>query len=96
MSKHNAVKRTLAGILAVLCVAGTVPAELKSGGLFGGSAIVAGAEDFEEVSSFQELRDAVQDGRNCKLVDDIVMPEIEIIFVESSLTIDLNGHTIDA
>ena len=44
MTRHNVFKRTLAGILAVLTVAVYMPANVGTGGLFGGTAIVASAE----------------------------------------------------
>ena len=44
--KKNALKRTLAGVLAILCVAGALPANVDGGGLFD-TAIVASAEGDE-------------------------------------------------
>ncbi len=41
--KHHVLKRTLAGVLAVLCVAVYVPANVGTGGLSGGTGIVANA-----------------------------------------------------
>ena len=41
--KTNILKRTLAGVLAILCVAGSLPANVDGGGLFD-TAIVAKAD----------------------------------------------------
>ena len=43
--KHDILKRTLAGVLAVLCVAGTVPASVGPLGLSFGTAVRAFADD---------------------------------------------------
>lgn len=45
--KRNTIKRALAGVLAVLCVAGYLPANVGTGGLFNSTAIVANAETVE-------------------------------------------------
>ncbi|MBQ8108377.1 MAG: hypothetical protein IJ129_06505 [Ruminococcus sp.] len=45
MSIKNSWKRVIAGTLAVLVVAGTVPANVGTGGLFGGTSITAYAVD---------------------------------------------------
>lgn len=41
--KHNILRRMLAGMLAILCVAGSLPANVDGGALLGSTAIVAKA-----------------------------------------------------
>ena len=45
MNVKNSWKRVVAGMLAVLVMAATVPAGTDFGGVFGGSGIVASAEE---------------------------------------------------
>ena len=44
--KHKMMKRTLAGVMAILCVAGYMPANVGTGGLFENTAIVASAASY--------------------------------------------------
>ncbi|MBQ1903643.1 MAG: hypothetical protein II168_04680, partial [Ruminococcus sp.] len=48
MNVKNSWKRVVAGMLAVLVMAATVPAGTDFGGYFGGSGIVASAETLEQ------------------------------------------------
>ena len=48
--KHNRMKRTIAGVLAVLCVAAYAPANVGTGWLFGGTGITAYAAGGTEVT----------------------------------------------
>ena len=49
--KRHTLKRTLAGVLAVLCVAAYAPVELGSNGLFGSAAVLASAEGEKQQQS---------------------------------------------
>ena len=52
----NIMKRTLAGVMAIMCVAGYIPATIGGAGVFNGSAIVASADDTEAAAySFTEI-----------------------------------------
>ena len=50
MTRHNVFKRTLAGILAVLTVAGYIPANVGTGGIFSRMAIVASANETQSTN----------------------------------------------
>ncbi|MBQ8927271.1 MAG: hypothetical protein IJ055_03225 [Oscillospiraceae bacterium] len=44
------MKKSLAGVLAVLCVAACAPVNVGTGGFFGGTSITAGASDHYDVN----------------------------------------------
>ncbi|MBQ3935757.1 MAG: hypothetical protein II722_01760, partial [Ruminococcus sp.] len=52
MNVKNSWKRVVAGMLAVLVMAATVPAGTDFGGYFGGTDIVASAETAEQSETF--------------------------------------------
>ncbi|SFC14984.1 hypothetical protein [Ruminococcus albus] len=103
---HNFTKRTLAGALAVLCVAGTVPGSVASN-FFGGTAAVTAYADAEaasipvatvrEVATLEEFLTAAnsaEDGDTIKLIDSFDLTGAYTIDNSNSFTVDFNGNTI--
>lgn len=93
--KQNVMKRTLAGILAVLTVAAYVPANV-GGFLTESTGIVMGvsAEEATSVSSAEALEAAVEAGGAVQLTANIDLTET--LNVTKDVTIDLNGYNITA
>lgn len=94
--KHNVMKRTLAGVMAVLTVAAYMPANV--GGFLtegNGIGIVASADvTYENVSTAEAFKTAVEEGTSVKLTADINITET--VSVTADVTIDLNGYNITA
>ena len=93
--KQNVMKRTLAGILAVLTVAAYMPANV-GGFLTESTGIVMGvsAEGATSVSSAEALEAAVEAGGAVQLTANIDLTET--LNVTKDVTIDLNGYNITA
>ena len=98
--KQNVLKRTLAGVLAVLSVAAYVPASVGAGGVItGGTSLVASAEGATEVSDAvaandaELLENAINNG-SVKLTDNISLTKT--LEITADTTIDLNGFNITA
>lgn len=93
--KQNVMKRTLAGVLAVLTVAAYMPANV-GGFLTESTGIVMGvsAEEATSVSTAEELKNAVEAGGAVQLTANIDLTET--LNVTEDVTIDLNGHNITA
>lgn len=94
--KHNVMKRTLAGVMAVLTVAAYMPANV--GGFLtegNGIGIVASADgEATEVNSFEALKTAFETGGSYKLTNDITISEKITVAADKNVTLDLNGHSI--
>ena len=60
--KHNIMKRTLAGVMAFLCVAAYMPANVGTGGVFGGAAITASASHTFDVRQVYHEINAIAAG----------------------------------
>ncbi|MCR4647319.1 MAG: hypothetical protein K5695_18250 [Oscillospiraceae bacterium] len=102
MKKLNVMKRTLAGVLAVLTVAAFVPANVGTGGLFGGSQIKAAAsyalpdgKTWTQVSSADELRQVFTDGGYAQLAEDISLSEDLVVGSGKTVALDLNGYNLN-
>lgn len=91
---NNILKRTFAGVLAVLTVAGTIPANVGAGGIFASTAIEASAEGATSVSTAEELKNAVEAGEAFQLEANITLTET--LDVTKAVTINLNGYNITA
>ena len=103
---HNITKRTLAGVMAVLCIAGTVPAGSKTNNFIGASAITAFADAKQETAAvvttyevstleeFLEAANSANDGDTIKLVDSFTVDDDYTITNGSTFTVDFNGNTI--
>lgn len=95
MKSQNVLKRTLAGVLAVLTVAGSIPANVGTGGLFGGSTIAASAENVE-VADVDSFNDALVDGNTVKLTEAVAVDGQIVIPANANVTIDLNQKASSA
>lgn len=93
--KQNVMKRTLAGVLAVLTVAAYMPANV-GGFLTESTGIVMGvsAEEATSVSTAEELKNAVEAGGAVQLTANIDLTKT--LNVTKDVTIDLKGHNITA
>ena len=80
------LKRIVAGLCAVLVVAGTVPANIGGLGLFD-TAITASAAEYNNVSAFNSASEA---DPVLKLNSNVG----EIYITRADGTVDLNGHTV--
>ena len=93
--KQNVMKRTLAGVLAVLTVAAYMPANV-GGFLTESTGIVMGvsAEGATSVSTADDLENAVKAGGAVQLTANIDLTKT--LNVTEDVTIDLNGYNITA
>lgn len=107
--KKQITKRTLAGLTAVLCAAGSFPAA-AAGGIIGGNALTVYAVTAEteeeiphyasvyEVATLEEFlaaANAANDGDTVKLTDSFTVEGSYTINSGSSFTVDFNGNTIN-
>jgi hypothetical protein len=91
MKSQNVLKRTLAGVLAVLTVAGSIPANVGTGGLFGGSTIVASAET-RQADSEAALIDAIaaaEDNDVIELTGDVTLTSAIVV---TGKTVTIQGN----
>ena len=87
---RNTWKKAAAFTLALALVAGAAPANVGTGGLFGGSAIVANAAT--TVTTIEQLKNA---SGSVVIGADIEYSEYDFwYYEENNVDIDLNGHTI--
>ncbi len=107
--KRNFWKKTAAGIMAVMILAGGVP-KLDMPGLFEKSAITAKADNvtIHEVTTGSDLEYWVESGAYVKLMNDVTIeripdpnredwwndPNASMMVVCVNSTIDLNGHCL--
>ena len=98
MTIGNLWKRVIAGTLAMLVVAGAVPANSYQGGIMRDTALVASAETVTTVTTFDQLNAAVAwdgVGGSIKLGTDITVPTYSDLYITcAAADLDLNGHTL--
>ena len=97
-------KRTIAGVLAVLCAAGTVPAGAATNGFSGITSLMAYADTEKEIvasvhevatlDEFLEAANSAENGDTIKLVDSFDITGAHTIDNGKSFTVDFNGNVI--
>ena len=104
--KHDPTKRTLAGILSVLCIAGAIPTGINTNSLCFTTAVTAYADaeqgsvssaSVHEVSTLDEFLTAAnsaQDGDTIKLTDSFTVVGNYTINNDKAFTVDFNGNMI--